>query len=89
MKNKQPYTNTKVENNVIYREFSSDINELDLIWHKDAKDRIVEALEPTDWLFQFDNQLPVSFEEPIFIPREHIHRTIKGTGTLKLKITEL
>lgn len=72
--------------NLSYRVFTSDTDEMELIWHRDAEDRTVEALHATDWQFQFDNELPISFDKPIFIRKERIHRVIKGTGDLKLLI---
>lgn len=83
----RPYTET-VTDNVSTRIFSADTDEMELIWHVDAEDRLVEAIEPTDWLFQFDNELPISIDRPIFIPKETIHRVIKGTGDLKIKVTK-
>jgi len=80
-----PYKEVTIEN-LSYRIFSSSINEMELIWHRDAEDRTVEVLHPTDWQFQFDNELPISFEKPIFIRKEQIHRVIKGTGDLHILI---
>lgn len=78
----------KEENHQTYfvREFLADTNEMDLVWHMDAEDRTVESIGETDWLFQFDNELPVSIDCSIFIPKNTIHRVIKGTGSLKIKL---
>lgn len=83
----KPYKELVTEN-ISYRLFSNDIDESELIWHRDAEDRTVEALAPTDWQFQFDNELPISMNQPIFIPKETIHRVIKGTGDLQIKVTK-
>ena len=40
----------------------------------------------TDWMFQFDNELPFQMEGKFFIPMGVYHRVIKGSGDLKLKI---
>lgn len=80
-----PYKQVTIEN-LSYRIFSASINEMELIWHRDAEDRTVEVLHPTDWQFQFDNELPIGFEKPIFIRKEQIHRVIKGTGDLHILI---
>jgi hypothetical protein len=84
----KPYQEQVLEANIIIREFSQDIDELDLIWHMDDEDRTIVAIEETDWLFQFDDELPLSLNSSIFIPRHKIHRVIKGTENLKLKITK-
>ena len=82
----QPYTNLVVTDEYIIREFDENIDPIELMWHRDDEDRLVEAIEPTDWLVQLDNQLPVSMNQPIYIPRHLYHRVIKGTGNLLLKI---
>ena len=78
-----------IENGYYIREFNEYIDSEELVWHRDKEDRIVEALEQTDWLFQFDNQLPQKLENKIFIPKETYHRIIKGSGNLKVKILKL
>jgi hypothetical protein len=83
----RPYTEQNVDN-VSVRTFTADTDELELIWHRDAEDRLVETVETTDWQFQFDNALPIDMNTPIFIPKETIHRVIKGTGDLKIKVTK-
>lgn len=54
----------------------------------DDESRLIEPLHQTDWMFQFDNQLPVPLDKPIFIERHEFHRLIKGTGSLTIKITK-
>jgi hypothetical protein len=82
----RPYINIETTDNYIIREFSQDIDELDLIWHMDDEDRTIIAIEETDWMFQFDDELPIPLNSPISIPRHKVHRVIKGSGNLKLKI---
>jgi len=82
----KPYQEQVLEENTFIREFSQDIDELDLIWHMDDEDRTIVAIEETNWLFQFDDELPLSLNSPIFIPRHKIHRVIKGNGNLKIRI---
>ena len=72
----------------IYRKFTQDIPEEELVWHRDQNDREVEILEPTDWMFQLDNQLPQPLKGTLLIPKECYHRLIKGTGTLNIRIKE-
>jgi len=82
----RPYTDLLTTDEYIIREFDENIDPIELMWHRDDENRMVEAIEPTDWLVQLDNQLPMSMTQPIFIPRHMWHRTIKGTGKLKIKI---
>ena len=78
-----PYTHT---NNI--RTFSKDVDEMDLIWHIDDEDREITILEGNGWQFQRDNELPLVLKEEdrIFIPKHQVHRVIKGTTDLKIKI---
>ena len=85
----KPYTEEK-NNNVIKRTFSNSVNESELVWHRDKKDRVVKLLSETDWMIQFDNELPrkMSIDEAITIPKNVYHRVIKGSGHLMVEITE-
>jgi hypothetical protein len=83
-----PFTEEKVEKSVVIRTFSSSIDEMDLKWHWDEEDRLVEPLNENDWQFQFDNQLPEKIYKPIHIPAGVIHRVIKGSTDLIVKITK-
>ena len=82
----KPYTDLEITDQYILREFSQDIDPIELMWHRDDEDRLVEIVGETDWQLQLDNELPTSINQPIFIPRHEWHRVIKGTGNLKLKI---
>ena len=78
-----PYTD---ENTT--RTFSKDVDVMSLIWHTDQEDRTITVLEGKGWQFQRDNELPLALNEGdnIFIPMGQIHRVIKGSTDLKLKI---
>ena len=75
----------QVINDERFRIFESNTNELDLTWHKDNEDRIVESVGETNWKIQLDNELPKKLEK-IFIPKGIYHRLIKGDNDLKIKI---
>jgi len=85
----KPYSEERNEN-VIRRTFSKSVNESELVWHRDKKDRVVKLLSETDWMIQFDNELPrkMSIDEAITIPKNIYHRVIKGSGDLMVEITE-
>jgi hypothetical protein len=82
----KPYTDLVMTDEYIVREFDENIDPIELMWHRDDENRLVEAIEHTDWQLQLDNELPLSMNKPIFIPRHAWHRVIKGTNKLKLKI---
>jgi quercetin dioxygenase-like cupin family protein len=85
-----PYTNTPITQTSVIREFSSEVDPMDLIWHQDEEDRTIEILEGEGWQLQRDNELPLVLQEgdSIFIPMGQIHRVIKGNTNLKLQITK-
>ena len=85
----KPYSEEK-NGNIVRRTFSSDIYEHELTWHRDHEDRIVKVISETDWMIQFDNELPkrLGINEEIKIPKNTYHRVIKGSGDLVVEITE-
>lgn len=83
-----PYTEQHIWGNTFIRTFSADTPETDLIWHLDAEDRIIEATHLTDWKFQFDDELPVSLNNLISIPKNTFHRIIKGTNDCTIRVTK-
>ena len=72
----------------ILRKFKEDINEGELVWHRDRRDRKVEILNNTNWMVQLEDEIPHQLKETIFIPKNTYHRLIKGTGDLDLRILE-
>ena len=80
----KPYIDKKINSSII-REFSDDIDPIELMWHRDKHDREVEILEGQNWKFQLDNLFPQKINR-IFIPKGTYHRLIKGTGRLTVKI---
>jgi len=86
----QPYTNTPITQTSVIREFSSEVDPMELVWHQDEEDRTIEILEGNGWQLQRDNELPLALQEgdSIFIPMGQIHRVIKGNTDLKIQITK-
>ena len=86
----KPYTDIQ-SNKGFIRTFKPTINESELVWHRDRKNRVINVLEGKGWQLQFDNELPFELtrNNPIFIPMNVYHRVIKGTGELKIKVTEI
>ena len=84
----KPYTEETISQYVVIRTFSSDTDESELQWHWDEEDRLIEPLNENDWQFQFDNQIPQRIYKPIHISKGIIHRVIKGTTELIVKITK-
>ena len=86
----KPYKDIEVGDNYVIREFDEKIDPIELMWHRDNEDRVIEVLNTTDWKFQYDNQLPIPLKKNVSlkIARHDWHRVIKGTGNLRLKITK-
>ena len=58
---KVPYTD-KNETGYRLRTFNKDVQEEELIWHTDERDRVVEVVESKGWQFQFDDELPFGLQ---------------------------
>ena len=87
-----PYQETLVSSGktiTVIRKFSEYSNSEEFKWHWDEEDRIIEALEKTDWMIQFDNEIPKLIDGEIFIPKGVYHRVIKGNGDLKISVKKL
>lgn len=85
----KPYIDTSIDSRKTIREFSDDIDPIELMWHRDLEDRQVTILEVgKGWKFQEDDNLPLEIqkEDIIFIPKLKWHRVIKGEGMLKIQI---
>lgn len=83
-----PFSQEEVSENRFIRIFREDLEEGELKWHFDEKDRVVEVLENDGWMFQYDNSLPQLLSGTLEIKAGIWHRVIKGKGTLKLLILE-
>ena len=85
----KPYTEV-VEGDYIIREFSGDIVESELVWHRDKNSRKVTVLQGEGWKIQMDNLLPEELEKgnSYYIPKMEYHRLIKGKGNLLIQIQE-
>lgn len=85
----KPYVDNQ-SNDYKIRTFSKDIEETELLWHRDEKDRKIIPLNDNDWLYQLDNELPIEMKRNIGfnIPKNTFHRVIKGKTDLIVKIIE-
>lgn len=82
-----PFSQQKFENHLI-RIFSKDVETDELKWHFDNENRRVTVLEGNDWMFQMDDDLPVTLKvgDIIEIPKGIYHRIKRGSNDLKIKI---
>ena len=85
---KFPFKEKQINKQLFLREFSANVDEMDLIWHEDREDRIVHVLEGNNWKFQFDEQLRFEMLDgiDIIIPKGIIDRIIRGKGPLKIRV---
>lgn len=72
------------------RVFSKDVDELDLVWHRDNNDRKIVVINGNGWKLQKDNEKPVIMEHGILyeIKAMKYHRILKGHGDLIIRIYE-
>jgi hypothetical protein len=85
-----PFEQIEKEGKLV-RTFSPDVEDEELKWHQDLKDRKVTILESGGWLFQMENELPKKLEDTkqIFIPKLAWHRVLKGIRNLVVEIEEV
>jgi hypothetical protein len=78
------------KNTKLIRTFLPDVDEDELKWHQDLKDRKVTVIEDGGWSFQMENFLPhkLQIATQIEIPKLLWHRVIKGEGELVVEIEE-
>ena len=77
-----------IKDNIFIRTFSTDVDEMDLIWHTDKENRFIRVLEGNGWQFQYDEELPFEMTDGLGFPvmKGQIHRVIKGLGPLKIEL---
>ena len=86
----EKYTDVIIDNHTKYRLFKDTIEDGELLWHHDERDRTIRIFNGKDWKLQFDDQLPFVLEEgtEYQIPNHTYHRLIKGKGDLIIRIKE-
>ena len=85
-----PFQQTKTGVDTFAREFLGSVEDHELHWHWDDKNRWFVCEHDTDWQFQMEDQLPAVIErgKTYYIPKKIFHRIIKGEGNLTLQIKE-
>ena len=70
------------------REFDEELEDRELIWHRDTETRRVSVLSGDGWKLQLDNELPHTLKvgNHYAIPKMKYHRLIKGQGKGVIKI---
>ena len=82
-----PFKEVLLESNPKYdrviREFSKDLSNEDLNWHRDKEDRLVEVKKGNEWYIQMENELPLLMSEGLKfrIPKYTWHRIINKNRT--------
>ena len=83
-----PFEEEQISDNIFIRTFSTDVDEMDLIWHTDKENRFIKVLEGNGWQFQYDEELPFEMTDGLGFPvmKGQIHRVIKVLGPLKIEL---
>jgi len=84
----KPYTNIYNEDGSFVRVFDKDVDPEELVWHRDERDRTIRVIKGNDWMFQFDDEMPISINRVTTIPKMVYHRLIKGEGDLVIEVRE-
>tara|TARA_Y100000389_G_scaffold54036_1_gene49877 strand:- start:10638 stop:10919 length:282 start_codon:yes stop_codon:yes gene_type:complete len=87
----EPYYDITVKDNEWIRMFSEEVDNDEMVWHRDKKDREIRVMySKGDWKFQRDNEIPfiINTSSKFNIDAMVYHRLIKGSGPLVLRIKE-
>ncbi len=83
----------EVLDNRLFRTFSSNVDDEELAWHRDACDRLVKIISGEGWYLQLDDELPFGLHVGACyrIPKNVWHRVLKKKGCtdLSVEITEV
>jgi hypothetical protein len=82
-----PFKETKILEDFSIRKFSGDIDPIELMWHRDLRNREVKIVSGKGWKIQLENKLPQDLDS-VIIPKLTWHRVIKGEGDLVIGIRE-
>ena len=87
----KPYTDKGRFGNHWTRTFEpANLDEGELIWHRDEFDRTIVVVHGLGWQLQIENELPVTLtqDQEYFVRAKTYHRVIAGSTPLVLDITE-
>ena len=84
------FSDSFVSENRFKRVFDEQVDDGELIWHKDRKDRVIYVIESNGWKIQYDNQLPIDLVNgnTYYVKKENYHRVHKGKGNLVIEIQQ-
>ena len=73
---------------ITIRTFKKDVQDDELVWHRDREDREIRVVKGIGWQFQREDSLPIIIKEGdiIQIKKEEWHRIIKGRTDLIVEI---
>tara|TARA_Y100000389_G_C17294640_1_gene429819 strand:+ start:65 stop:334 length:270 start_codon:yes stop_codon:yes gene_type:complete len=79
------------QNGDLLRIFTPEVDEENLVWHRDKTKRTISVMESGRWKLQMDNRQPFELEKGMVydIPKMVYHRLIKGQHDLVLRIKNL
>ena len=75
----------------IYRTFDVSVDDSELVWHRDLKNRCVHVLSGKGWQLQMDDKLQVNLMigKDYYITKNTYHRVIKGEPNLVIRIENI
>ena len=84
-----PYSEEISEDKIV-RTFDISVDDMELVWHRDLYDRVVNIIQSGGWKYQTENELPLELKngDIIHIPKMSWHRILKGTENLIVEIYE-
>jgi len=83
----KPYQEIQ-QGEITIRTFKKDVQDDELVWHRDKEDREVRIVKGNGWQFQREDHLPILLKagDIIQIKKEEWHRIVKGRTDLIVEI---
>ena len=66
------YSDVIIDENTRYRLFKDTIDDGELLWHQDERDRTIRIFNGKDWKLQIDDQLPFVDRKSTRLNSSHI-----------------
>ena len=82
-----PYNDLGLETDIMLREFKQDVDDSELVWHRDRSDREITVLSGYNWKLQMDDNLPEELKHGRIY---HIKKMVNGNSiAIKLQQTQV
>jgi len=84
----KPYTQKDISPGFFQRTFDKNVDDGELQWHRDKKNRYIKILSGEGWYLQMDDEMPqlLCVNSTYYVPKETYHRVLKNRDCTNLVI---